>query len=413
MKLLIIGSGGREHAILDACLKSEQVTEAFVCPGNPGMNATQVNLDVTQIEEIADFAEKNVIDLTIVGPEVPLVMGISDLFTAKGLRVIGVDKDCARFEGSKDFTKEFLMKYKIPTAEYVTHTDFDAACKDIGIYGYPMVIKADGLAAGKGVIIAQNSDEAHKALDDIMVKKVFGESTVVIEEFLDGIEASIICLVDGKTIVPLETAQDYKKAYDDDMGPNTGGMGTYSPSYVMNDELVERIDSTILQPVMQGFIDDGLNYKGILFIGIMIKNNIPKVLEFNVRFGDPETQVILPRLKSDIIDVFGAVIDGKLADTKLEWSEDKTVCVVLASGGYPDAYAKEIPITIENDDTVKVYHAGTKTLNGQLVTNGGRVLNVVSINEDIDVARKNVYNNIDKVNFDGKMFRKDIAIKKV
>ncbi|MFI3116164.1 MAG: phosphoribosylamine--glycine ligase [Clostridia bacterium] len=413
MKILIVGSGGREHAILDACLKSSKVAEAFVCPGNAGMNATQVDINVTEIEKIADFAEKNAIDLTIVGPEVPLVLGISDLFCKRGLKILGVDKECATFEGSKDFTKEFLMKYEIPTAEYVTHTDFNKACEDIGKYGYPMVIKADGLAGGKGVIIAQNADEAKTALEDIMVKKIFGESTVVIEEFLDGIEASIICLVDGKTIVPLETAQDYKKAFDDDKGPNTGGMGTYSPSYIIDESLSKTINDTILQPVMQGFIKDNLNYKGILFIGIMIKNNIPKVLEFNVRFGDPETQVILPRLKSDIIDIFSAVIDGNLDKISLEWSQEKTVCVVLASGGYPDAYKKEIPIFINTDDTVKVYHAGTKLKDEKLVTNGGRVLNVVSIDKDILVAREKVYKNIEKIDFDGKMYRKDIAIKKV
>ncbi len=412
MKVLIIGSGGREHALLEAVKKSEKVSKIYAMPGNAGMDAELVDISVNDIKKVADFAEENKIDLTIVGPEVPLVLGLADEFNARSLRVIGVDKACARFEGSKDFTKEFLYKYKIPTAEYTTFTEFDKAVENIGIYGFPMVIKADGLAAGKGVIIAQNEAEAKEALHDIMVKKVFGESTVVIEEFLDGIEASIICFVDGKTIVPLATAQDYKRAYDNDLGLNTGGMGTYSPSFVIDDTLNKTIYDTILKPTLDGFCDSGLTYKGILFVGIMIKENVPKVIEFNVRFGDPETQVILPRLETDIIDIFNAIIDGNLAEIDVKWSEQSAVCVVLASDGYPGDYKKHIPITFDDGIDVSVLHAGTTMKDGALVTNGGRVLNVVSLGENVADAREKVYKNLEKIHFEGKMFRTDIALRK-
>ena len=409
MNVLIIGSGGREHALLKAIKKSPQVKNIFAVPGNPGMDAIQVPLAVENITEIADFAQKENIALTIVGPEVPLVLGIADEFKSRGLRVMGVNKECAKFEGSKDHTKTFLAKYNIPTAEYVTHTDFESAKKDIGIYGYPMVIKADGLAAGKGVIIAENAEEALVALDDIMVKKVFGDGKVVIEEFLDGIEASIICFVDGKTIIPLETAQDYKRALDGDKGLNTGGMGTYSPSVVIDSDLNKKIFDTILQPTLDGFIADGLDYKGILFVGIMIKNGVPKVLEFNVRFGDPETQVILPRLKTNIIDIFNAIVDGNLAEVNIEWSDEKAVCVVLTAGGYPEAYKKGTPITFDADIDTDILHAGTQKIDGIFATNGGRVLNVVAIADDFETTRQKAYENVKKVHFEGKTFRNDIA----
>ncbi len=414
MKILIVGAGGREHAIVNSVLKSNHVEEVFICPSNTGMQATAVNIPVTEIHELAKFAQENKIDMTIVGPEVPLVLGIADLFQEKGLKIIGVNKACAEFEGSKNFTKEFLMKYNIPTAQYVKHTEYEKAVEDIGIYGFPMVIKADGLAAGKGVIIAPNEAEAKTALDDIMVKKVFGDTPVVIEEFLTGTEASIICFVDGKTIVPLETAQDYKKAFDGDKGLNTGGMGSYSPSYVIDADLQKTINDTILQPTMNGFLSENLDYKGILFVGIMIDDTtrIPKVLEFNVRFGDPETQPILSRLETDIIDIFQAILDGNLKNTPIKWSEESAVCVVLASGGYPETYPKNLPITIETDENVTVFHAGTTMVDGQLVTNGGRVLNVLAKHKDIAVARKMVYENVEKIHFEKKQYRTDIAVKK-
>ncbi|MFI3173885.1 MAG: phosphoribosylamine--glycine ligase [Bacillota bacterium] len=415
MKILIVGAGGREHAIADTVSKSKHVDEVFICPSNTGINATAVHIPVTEIHQLADFVQENKIDMTIVGPEVPLVLGIADLFEAKGLKIIGVNQACAEFEGSKNFTKEFLMKYNIPTAQYVKHTDFAKAVDDIGIYGFPMVIKADGLAAGKGVIIAETEAEAKTALDDIMVKKVFGDTPVVIEEFLTGTEASIICFVDGKTIVPLETAQDYKKVFNDDKGPNTGGMGSYSPSFVIDETLQKTIYDTILQPTMDGFISENLDYKGILFVGIMIDDTelrVPKVLEFNVRFGDPETQPILSRLETDLVDIFQAIIDGNLANTPIAWSDESAVCVVLTSGGYPDQYPTKLPITIEVDDRVTVYHAGTTMVDGQLVTNGGRVLNVLAKHKDIEVARAMVYENVDKIHFEKKQFRTDIAVRK-
>lgn len=413
MKILLIGSGGREHAILDAVSKSEKVTKIFVAPGNVGMEekAELVNIAVENIEELCKFALDNKIDLTIVGPEIPLVLGISDLFIKNGLRILGVNKQCAEFEGSKDFTKKFLMKYNIPTASYITIDDYDKAVENIGIYGFPMVIKADGLAGGKGVIIAQNEVEAKQALDDIMIKKVFGVSTVVIEEFLDGIEASIICFVDGKTIIPLETAKDFKKALDGDLGLNTGGMGTFSPSNVIDNTMSKTIHDTILKPTLDGFISENMDYKGILFIGIMIKDNIPKVLEFNVRFGDPETQVILTRLESDLVEIFESILDEKLSTIDIKWSDKKAVCVVLTSNGYPENYPKGHKITglhdVSNDSIV--YHAGTSEKDGEIITNGGRVLNIVSLGESVEDARKKTYVNIEKINFDGKTFRKDIA----
>lgn len=413
MKIFVVGSGGREFAVINAVLKSKKVREVFVCPSNVGLNATLVNIPITDIVRLKDFALENSIDLTIVGSEVPLVMGIADLFEENNLKIIGVNKACAEFEGSKNFTKEFLLKYNIPTAQYVKHTDYNEAVSDIGIYNFPMVIKADGLAGGKGVIIAENEHEAKKALEDIMIKKIFGSdnSNIVIEEFLTGIEASIICFVDGKNIVPLETAQDYKKAFDGDKGLNTGGMGSYSPSYIIDEKLMNTINDTVLQPTMKGFLSENLEYKGILFIGIMIENNVPKVLEFNVRFGDPETQSILARLESDIIDIFMAILNGNLDEIEIKWSEEKAVCVVLASGGYPESYKSKLPIFIDVDNRVQVYHAGTTIENGKLLTNGGRVLNVVSTDLDIDVARKNIYENIEKIQFQNKQFRTDIAIK--
>ncbi len=412
MKVLIIGSGGREHAMLDAVSKSEKVSQIYTAPSNAGMakQSTAVDIAAEDIDGLCKFALAEQIDLTIVGPEVPLVLGITDLFESKGLKILGVNKDCAQFEGSKNFTKEFLAKHNIPTAGYVCHTEYEEAIKDLGIYGYPMVIKADGLAAGKGVIIAANEAEAVEALDDIMVKKVFGESTVVIEEFLDGIEASVICLVDGKNIVPLVSAKDFKKAKDGDIGLNTGGMGTFSPSNIIDEDMDKIIEDTLLNPIMEGFIADKLDYKGILFIGIMIKNNIPKVLEFNVRFGDPETQVILPRMESDIIDVFESVLGGTLLEQSIKWSDNHAVCVVLTAGGYPEAYNKGDVITgLDEVEGVTIYHAGTASKDGQVVTNGGRVLNVVTMAADTTSAREKVYQELEKIQFEGKTYRNDIA----
>lgn len=413
MKVLVIGSGGREHALVDCVSKSSKVTEIFAAPGNAGMKsqATLVSVAADDVVGLKEFALKERIDLTIVGPEIPLVAGLADEFADAGLKVFGVNKTCAQFEGSKEFTKEFLVKYNIPTAGYLSTTDVQEAKKNIGVYGYPMVIKADGLAGGKGVILAETAQEAETALDDIMVKKVFGGTKVVIEEYLDGIEASILCFVDGKSIVPMEAAKDHKRALDGDKGLNTGGMGTFSPSNLMDENLQNVIKDTILTPIIQGFQAEKLDYKGILFIGLMIKDNVPKVLEFNVRLGDPETQVVLPRLETDFVHIVEEILEERLASCEISWKKEHSACVVLTAKGYPESYPKGDVITgfHQVDSDITIYHAGTTEKGDEIVTNGGRVLNVVALGESLEEARSKVYKNIEKINFNGKTFRTDIA----
>jgi len=415
MKILIIGSGGREHVLTWKIAKSPRVEKIYAAPGNGGMAnlAECLDLSATDIPGCLAFAKEHAIDLTVIGPEVPLVMGMVDAFEAEGLRVFGPDQQCAQFEGSKAFTKEFLFRHHIPTAGYKEYTDIQEILKDLGIYGYPMVIKADGLAAGKGVLIVENEQDARDGIELIMEKREFGEAgdKVVIEEFLTGQEASMLCFVDGKTIVPMESAQDYKRAYDGDKGLNTGGMGTYSPNVLFNDDaLNKRIKATILDPIINGLIADDMKFKGILFIGLMIENGIPKVLEFNVRFGDPEAQSVLMRMDSDLVDIMEAVIDGKLSECHIQWKHQEAVCVVIASGGYPGAYKKGKVITgIEDVKDCVVFHAGTKLVNGVLQTNGGRVLGVTALGETREAARKTVYDNIDKIHFNGAQYRTDIA----
>ncbi len=413
MKILLIGSGGREHALLHCIAKSPKVDTLYVAPGNGGMDnlATMVPIAADDITALKAFAVKEQIDLTLVGPEIPLVAGIADEFQKEGLSVFGVNKVCAQFEGSKEFTKEFLAKYNIPTAGYFSTTSYEEAVSKIGVYGYPMVIKADGLAGGKGVILAENKAEAEKALEDIMVKQVFGGSKVVIEEYLTGIEASILCFVDGKTIVPMETAKDHKRALDGDLGLNTGGMGTFSPNNIMTAQLDDIIAETILQPIIKGFIAEGLDYKGILFIGLMIEDNKPKVLEFNVRLGDPETQVVLPRLETDFIEIVEKILAGELSSCDITWKKQHSACVVLTAKGYPEAYATGAEITGLDavDEDILVYHAGTKLQDGKVLTNGGRVLNVVALGDTLEEARVKVYQNLEKIHFEGKTFRRDIG----
>lgn len=415
MKILMIGSGGREHVLTWKLAQSPKVDKIYAIPGNGGMAelAECVDLSVEDISGCLAFAKAHDIDLTVVGPEVPLVMGMADAFEAEGLRVFGPNKQCAQFEGSKAFTKEFLFRHHIPTAAYKEYTDYDDIIKDLGIYGYPMVIKADGLAAGKGVLISENEQNARDGLEMIMKKKEFGAAgeKVVIEEFLTGQEASMLCFVDGKTIVPMESAQDYKRAFDNDEGLNTGGMGTYSPNVLFADEkLNRRIKADILDPIINGFVADKMDFRGILFIGLMIKDGVPKVLEFNVRFGDPEAQSVLVRMESDLVEIMEAVIEGKLADCEINWSKKEAVTVVLASGGYPGAYEKGKVITgIADVKDCVVFHAGTKLVNGELQTNGGRVLCVTALGETREAARQTVYENIGKIHFEGVQYRSDIA----
>jgi phosphoribosylamine--glycine ligase len=348
--------------------------------------------------------------MTIVGPEIPLVMGITELFRENGLVIIGPDLEGSKLEGSKAFAKEFMIKNDIKTAKYKEYSEFNEAKKDLGIYGYPMVIKADGLAGGKGVIIPENEEDALEALNELMNNKKFGNAgkIIIFEEFLKGIEASMLCFVDGDTILPMETAQDYKRAFDNDKGPNTGGMGAYSPSVIFNDGLKLKVRNEVLNPFIKGIKNEKIDFRGILFIGLMIENNEISVLEFNVRFGDPETQVILPRLRNDLYDIFEKMNEKKLNEVSLKWEKEKAVCVVLASGGYPESYKKGYEIK-GLDNSNMIFHAGTKKENEKIVTNGGRVLSVVSLGKDIKVARENSYKKIKNIKFKDMIYRNDIA----
>jgi len=412
MKILIIGSGGREHTIAWKMKQSEKVSDIYIAPGNAGTTKVgeNINLKADDINGLLTFALEKEIDMTIVGPEVPLVMGITDLFRKNNLTIIGPDSKGALLEGSKAFAKEFMIRNNIKTAKYKEYTDFEVAKSDLGIYGYPMVIKADGLAGGKGVLIPETEREALDALNTLMNSNKFGNagSTVIFEEFLEGIEASMLCFVDGNTILPMETAQDYKRALDEDLGLNTGGMGAYSPSVLFDEGLNQKVKEEILDPFIEGIKKEKIDFRGILFIGLMIKENQMKVLEFNVRFGDPETQVILPRLKTDLYDIFEKMNDRKLETVKLEWTHEKAVCVVLASGGYPESYAKGYEINGLNKVDM-IFHAGTKMFNKKVLTNGGRVLGVTSMGKTIESARKISYDKIGKIQFKDMYYRKDIA----
>lgn len=416
MNILIVGSGGREHAIAWKLAQSPRVDRIYCAPGNAGIAevAECVPIKAEDLEGIADFATAHAVDMAVIGPEVPLAMGITDLLNEKGIRVFGPNRSCSRLEASKSFTKEFLQRHGIPTAGYREYTDQEALKKDIGIFGYPMVLKADGLAAGKGVVLAQDAEEAERTIEAMMGERKFGDAgdRVIVEECLTGVEASVLCFVDGKTIVPMESAQDYKRVYDRDEGPNTGGMGSYSPSLIFTPELEAEIRTKILEPTIRGFQEDGLDFHGVLFIGLMIGADGPKVIEFNNRFGDPETQSVLVRLETDLADIFDACIDGRLAEQEIRWSEERAVCVVLASGGYPDSYEKGKPISglQDVDEDIIVFHAGTAEKDGQTVTAGGRVLGVTATGSTHEEARKKAFANVAKISFEGMHYRNDIGI---
>ncbi|WP_324825462.1 phosphoribosylamine--glycine ligase [Sinanaerobacter sp. ZZT-01] len=422
MKVLIVGSGGREHAIAWKLSQSPRVTKLYCAPGNAGITkqAECVAVKAEDIDGICSIAKEKKIDMVVIGPEVPLSMGIVDALEKEGIPTFGPNKKCAQLEGSKAFTKAFLDRHKIPTAGYREFTDKEELKKAVGLFGYPMVLKADGLAAGKGVVIAADQSEALRAIEEMMGDKVFGSAgeKVVVEEFLTGIEASMLCFVDGNVIVPMESAQDYKRIFDGDKGPNTGGMGTYSPSLIFTDELEQQIREQILEPTIEGFKKDGLDFKGVLFIGLMIGEDGPKVIEFNNRFGDPETQSVLSRLDSDLLDIFEAVIHGTLSEQKIAWGSRKAVCVVLASEGYPGSYPKGRKISgLEAvDQDVIVFHAGTKYGNeadedGKLpvLTSGGRVLGVTATGITHEEAREKAFANVKKIFFEGMQYRKDIG----
>ena len=416
MKVLVIGSGGREHALAWKLSQSPEVKEVYVAPGNGGTEQYHnVDIQAGDLQGLKNFALDKAIDLTVVGPENPLCDGIVDVFKSAGLKIFGPDKACAMFEKSKEFTKEFLEKYKIPTAKYKSFTDYEGAREGIREFSYPLVVKADGLCAGKGVIICADEEEALKALKEIFLDKVFGAegSTVVVEEFLRGRESSLLAFVSNNKIFPLEEAEDHKQIFDGDRGPNTGGVGTYSPRRGSSEKLKAHTKD-ILTKIEAGLNSEGLTYNGILFIGFMIEKDEPKVLEFNVRFGDPETEVLMPRLKGDLYQILNKCIDGTLSASDIEWGEELCLCTILCSEGYPGSYEKGKEITgIEKlDEDIILFHNGTKREGQKLLTNGGRVLTVATLSTDMERARAKVYGNIDKIHFVGMYYRKDIGIRK-
>ncbi|MCK4916897.1 MAG: phosphoribosylamine--glycine ligase [Candidatus Omnitrophica bacterium] len=417
MKVLVIGSGGREHCLVWKIFQSLLVDKIYCAPGNGGTFeiAENVNISAEDIDSLLEFALKEDVDLTVVGPEIPLVLGIVDRFEEKGLKIFGPKKELALLEGSKVYSKEVMRKYGVPTADFRIFTEAEEAKQYVSQKGLPLVIKADGLAAGKGVIICESQDEAFKAIDSIIVDKQFGDAgnKIIIEDLVDGEEVSVLIFTDGNTILPLVSSQDHKRAFDGDNGPNTGGMGAYSPAPLVSEESFNQIIKKAFKPLIEGLRKEGKVYKGILYGGLMIKNNQPYVLEYNVRLGDPETQAILPKLKSDLVEVMLNTINESLSDTVLEWDDRFCLSVVLTSGGYPGHYEKGNQIfgleELKNMKDIYVFHAGTKTLDNKIVTNGGRVLNIVSIGANIKEAQEKVYQAIKIITFDKMFYRKDIG----
>ncbi len=419
-KVLIIGSGGREHCLAWKIAQSALAQNIYCAPGNGGTSQVGENVAIQahDMNALLSFAQKEKIDFVIVGPEVPLVEGIVDLFETEGISVFGPSKELAQLEGSKIYTKELLREFSIPTADFTVFDDADAASSYINTIPMPVVIKADGLAAGKGVIIAKSRDETQKAIDMIMRKKQFGPAgnRIVIEEMLSGEEASILVITDGETILPLVASQDHKRVFDQDQGPNTGGMGAYAPAPVVSEAMYEKIINEIFAPLIGGLRRQGKKYKGVLYAGLMIQDGIPYVLEFNVRFGDPETQVVVPKLKSDLLEVMIKSAEERLAETELLWDPRYCIAVVLASGGYPAAYQKGNVITgLERIDSQKdtyVFHAGTtRSDTGDIVTSGGRVLNVVALGDTLAQSKERAYEGVDRIGFEGMHFRHDIGDK--
>ena len=417
MKILIVGSGGREHAIAWSVAKSPKVDKIYCAPGNAGIAefAECVNIKAMEFDKLVAFAKENAIDLTIIGMDDPLVGGVVDAFESEGLRVFGPRKNAAIIEGSKAFSKDLMKKYKIPTAAYENFTDPDEAIKYLETAKMPIVLKADGLALGKGVLICNTLEEAKEGVKTLMLDKQFGDAgnEIVIEEFMTGREVSVLAFCDGKTIKCMTSAQDHKRAKDGDQGLNTGGMGTFSPSPFYNDEVEAFCEKYVYQSTIDAMASEGRPFTGILFTGLMITEDGPKVLEYNARFGDPEAQVVLPRMKNDIIDVMEACIDGKLSDVELEFEDNAAVCVVLASDGYPEKYDKGFEIkgldTFKDKDGYYVFHAGTKFDGDKIVTNGGRVLGVVAKGEDLKAARANAYKATEWIDFANKYKRNDIG----
>lgn len=426
MNILIIGNGGREHCLVWKISRSKLAGKIFAIPGNAGISqiasCANISLNKENFPEMLRFIEKNRIDFTVVGPEAPLVDGIVNYLNDRGYPVFGPDMEAAKIEGSKVFTKKLCVKYNIPTSEAVFFNkfEFDKAisyARDLKDNKFPRVVKADGLAAGKGVIIVQNKNEMIDSIKSFLKESKFGKSgdEIVIENFISGFEISVLCLCDGKVLIPLDLAQDYKKIYDGDRGKNTGGMGSYSPIPFVDDKLYEKILTRIITPTFNALKSEGINYKGVLYGGIIVKDNEPYLLEYNCRFGDPETQAILPRLKDDILPVLINCTKGALNNIELKWEDKKTVCIVLASKGYPEFSSKGDVITgledLRQEKNVFIFHAGTKKTDSRIATDGGRVLNIVSMAQSFREARKLNYESIKKIKFEGMQFRKDIALK--
>ncbi len=419
MKVLLVGGGGREHALAWKVSQSPKVTKIYAAPGNAGIAqlAECVNIKSEDIQGLLAFAKERAVDLTIVGPETPLSMGIADEFAKAGLRMFGPDKKAAEIEASKTFAKDLMKKYNIPSAEYGVFTDRASAEAYVREKGAPIVVKADGLAAGKGVVVAENIEEALKAVDMIMTQKAFGSAgdRVVIEECLKGEEASFMAFTDGRTVRPMASSQDFKRVFDSDKGPNTGGMGAYSPAPVVTKKLERRIMETIMIPTVQAMEKEGRLFKGVLYAGVMIHEGTAKVLEFNARFGDPETQPVLARLETDLIEIVEAIIDGTLSKVEIKWKPESAVCVVMASGGYPGAYEKGKEIrgldAASRRDRVMVFHAGTALRDNRIITDGGRVLGVTGIGKVVAAAIDNAYAGVKEIYFEGAHYRRDIAAK--
>lgn len=417
MKVLVVGGGGREHAIVHKLSKSNKVKEIYCAPGNPGIGKLAKNVDISpmQFDLLIKFAKDNNIDLTIASMDDTLVAGIVDEFEKNNLKIFGPNKKAAIIEGSKAFSKDLMKKYNIPTASYENFSNYDDALKYIENAKLPIVIKADGLALGKGVLICNTLEEAKENLKEIMLNNKFGKSgeNVVIEEFMTGKEVSILAFCDGKTIKPMVSAMDHKRAFDDDKGPNTGGMGTISPSKYYTDDIAKAAMDTIFKPTIDALAKEGREFVGVLFFGLMITEDGPKVIEYNARFGDPETQVVLPRLKTDLIDIIDACLNKKLDSLNIEWEDFAASCVILASGGYPDSYEKGYEITgldeASNLEDVFIYHAGTALKDEKIVNNGGRVLGVMAKGENLDKALEKSYNALNIVSFKDSFYRKDIG----
>lgn len=411
MKILVIGNGGREDAICKKISESNRCTELFCSKGNAGTLRYAKNVELNSNEEIFEFSKNNNIDLVVVGPEAPLCEGIVDLFKGSNIRVFGANKKSARLEGSKDFAKEFMKKYDVPTAKYETIKSIEEGKKAIENFSYPIVIKADGLCAGKGVRICNTKEDVLDYFKELFEDKIFGKegSTVVIEEFLRGKEASLLCFVSKGNLIPMESARDYKRIFDNDEGENTGGVGCYSPSELFNEELKLKIEKT-LEKISNGLKNEHLEYSGILFIGFMIDEDA-KVLEFNVRFGDPETEVVLPRMESDLLLAIEKSLDGSLKREDLKWKKEKCLTVILTSRGYPKNYekGKEIFGIDSVDKDIYVYHNNTKVNGSKILTDGGRVLSVTALGNSYDEIREKVYRNIEKISFETKQYRKDIG----